>query len=199
MAGTSSRKPLVAESKPLEPVVAAAAAAARVRGLLLGGASFASLELVDFLCFEIRDGDSAASSVDASREEGCKRSVVEDLRRSEAIWVVRFRLAEELVEEGDDMGDMLGRYERSRCTIYRVVSISRPNRNIGGNNREVQSEAIVGIRQYLRSTALAMVVGEEVGRRSAGSLLVEKRWEPRRERHPSSHSVVICGNYSTIP
>ena len=103
MAGTSTRKPLVAESRPLELLVAAAAAA-RVRGLLLGGASFASVELADFLCFEIRDGDSAASSADASREEGCKRSVVEDLRRSEGIWVVRFRLAEEPVEEGDDMG-----------------------------------------------------------------------------------------------
>lgn len=83
--------------------VVAVAVLARVLGRLLGGASLESSQLAGFLCFEVRDGDCAASSADASREEGWSRSVVEDLRRSEGIGVVRFRLAEEPVEDGDDM------------------------------------------------------------------------------------------------
>lgn len=84
-------------------VLVVVAAAARVLARLVGGMSLESTKLADFLCLEARDGDTAASSADASRDDGCRRSVIDDLRRSEEGWIVRFRLAEELVEEGDDM------------------------------------------------------------------------------------------------
>lgn len=100
MPGASTLKPLLLELT----LMVVAAAAARVRGRLFGGASLESTELADFLCLEVRDGDPAASSPEASRDEGCSRSMFEDLRRSEGIWLVRFLLAEEPVEEGDDMG-----------------------------------------------------------------------------------------------
>jgi hypothetical protein len=103
IAGTSTLKPLELEST-LFRLLLVAAAAVRVRGRLLGGASLESFELTDFLCFEGREGDSAASSAEASRDEGCRRSAVEDLSRSDGICVVRLRLAAEPVEDGDDIG-----------------------------------------------------------------------------------------------
>ena len=114
IAEASTLKPLLVEFILFMLVVAGAAAAARVRGRLLGGASFESIELVDFLCFDMREGDSAASSAEASRDEGCSRSVVEDLRRSDGIWLVRLRLADP-VEEGDDIEKVLRlAWERKR-------------------------------------------------------------------------------------
>jgi hypothetical protein len=82
--GTSTFKPMLLELVVCELLVAAAARA-RVLGRFVGGASFESIELADFLCLEVREGDSAASSAEASREEGCSRSAVEDLRRSDGI------------------------------------------------------------------------------------------------------------------
>ena len=84
IAGTSDFKRLLLESALIE-LWLVAAATARVRGRLLGGTSLESIRLADFLCFEVRKGDSAFSSADASRDEGCCKSVVEDLRRSGGI------------------------------------------------------------------------------------------------------------------
>lgn len=59
-----------AGSKLLVLLTASAAIVLRVLTRLLGGASLESIRLADFLCLEGRVGDSAASSADASREEG---------------------------------------------------------------------------------------------------------------------------------
>lgn len=61
----------------------------RVRGRLDGGLAEASMEGADFLCLEDIEGlaagvGSSASSPEASREEGWRRSVVEDLGMEEA-------------------------------------------------------------------------------------------------------------------
>lgn len=90
-------------------LVVAGAAVARVRGRLLGGASLESMELAAFLCLDMREGDSAASSAEASRDEACSRSAVEGLTRADGIWlpVMRFRLADDPVEEGDDIEKVL--------------------------------------------------------------------------------------------
>lgn len=55
----------------------------RVRGLLLGGLLVESREIVDFLCLELikaAAGESFASSPEASRDDGCSRSAVEDFK-----------------------------------------------------------------------------------------------------------------------
>lgn len=106
IAVASTLKPLLVESI-LVMLVVAGAAVARVRGRLLGGASLESIELAAFLCLDMREGDSAASSAEASRDEGCSRSAVEGLTRADGIWLMRFRLADDPVEEGDDIEKVL--------------------------------------------------------------------------------------------
>ena len=77
----------------------------RVLGRLAGG-FVESMDVVDFLCFAIVgacvDVSSAASSPEASRDEGCCRSTVEDFLIPVARLAVRFRFPEP-DDEGEDI------------------------------------------------------------------------------------------------
>ena len=77
----------------------------RVLGRLAGGL-VESMDIVDFLCLAIVGAcvevSSAASSPEASRDEGCCRSTVEDFFIPEARFAVRFRFPEP-DDEGEDM------------------------------------------------------------------------------------------------
>jgi hypothetical protein len=153
IAGTSIFNPLLLDST----LLLAAAAAALVLGLLLGGPSFASIEFALFLCLElvVREGDcdSAASSADASREDGCRRSAVEDFNRSEGIWVVvRLRFAEELFEEGEDMSGV--------DTLYTEYLMRRMGAR---SNRAFHSEGHNDIEYHLKSLGLWWRLDAEVG------------------------------------
>ena len=74
-----------------------------VLGLLVGGL-FESIEVVVFLCFvpAICAAESPASSPEASLEDGCKRSCVEDLVIVVGRLLCLFLLPE-LEDEGDDI------------------------------------------------------------------------------------------------
>jgi hypothetical protein len=89
-----------------------------LRALLLGG-TLSSVEILG-ACLRVRglrEGDSASSSPEASREDGCWRSVADDFNRSDA--VVRFRLADPF-EDGEDMADGLG-YRQLEISAYSWV------------------------------------------------------------------------------
>ena len=59
-----------------------------------------SFEETCFLCRVFDEGDSASSSPEASRDDGWRRSAVDDLSWSEGVILFLFP---ELVEEGEDM------------------------------------------------------------------------------------------------
>lgn len=102
--GSPGSSKFMAGGSPLLLWVAASAAAAfdRVRGRLAGGL-FESIELVALRCLVLLAGEVATSSPEASREDGWRRSVVEDLSCCVGRSLVRLRLAELPAEEGEDM------------------------------------------------------------------------------------------------
>ena len=78
-------------------------AADRVRARFEGGLAESTDVAVVFLCLELEVGavDSSASSPDASREEGCRRSTVEDfILLAPEIALLRFV---DPVDEGEDI------------------------------------------------------------------------------------------------
>lgn len=94
------------------PGIDSPVAADLVRALLAGG--FKSPDKAVFLCLVpagIGVVESSASSPDASLEEGCSRSAVDDLARSSGAPGLRFRLAEP-EDEGEDIDALEFRDER---------------------------------------------------------------------------------------
>lgn len=93
------------------PFIAVSAALDFVRARLLGGMPVLSMELLaPCLRRVLCEGESASSSPEASREDGCSMSALEDLASSEV--AVRLRFPEPL-EEGEDMVPGRGRSRSS--------------------------------------------------------------------------------------
>ena len=92
------------------------AALERVRARFGGGAA-PSMEGGCFLCLVFEAGESASSSPEASRDEGWRRSVVDDFRRSLEIWEMRLRFVEAFEEDGEDILAAGGYELKAPCCI----------------------------------------------------------------------------------
>jgi hypothetical protein len=103
------------------PLGAVSAALDLVRARLLGGTPELSIELLA-VCFRrvLCEGDSANSSPEASREEGCNMSAVDVFATPLA--AVRLRL-EDPVDEGEDIRGAAGRADQYEDQYFCFVDM----------------------------------------------------------------------------